>query len=150
MDRTPLLGSRQRRAARGKGFRAQLFSFPRILFPPSNVLGRCAKENLVPTRLMMDEQRKLSVLKLFLRIYGALSFLIFVPLCLAIMLQNPLFDDGGLMNWTIWNGVICGGQPCYVPPMLFIIYLVWAAFLFLAARDPYRYRSFLTFTAWQT
>ncbi|MBN9486022.1 MAG: hypothetical protein J0H44_02315 [Alphaproteobacteria bacterium] len=102
----------------------------------------------MPTRLMMDEQRKLSVLKLFLRIYGALSFLIFVPLCLAIMLQNPLFDDGGLMNWTIWNGVICGGQPCYVPPMLFIIYLVWAAFLFLAARDPYRYRSFLTFTAW--
>jgi hypothetical protein len=96
----------------------------------------------------MDEQRKISVLKLFLRICGVLSFVIFVPLCFAIMFQSPLFDAGGLMNWTIWNGVICGGQPCYVPPMLFIIYLVWAVFLFLAANDPVRYISFLNFTAW--
>jgi hypothetical protein len=96
----------------------------------------------------MDEQGKLSALSLFLRTYAVLSFVIFVPLCLAIMLQSPLFDDGGPMNWSIWNGVACGGQPCYVPPMLFIIYLVWAVFLWQAAKDPHEHISFLNFTAW--
>jgi hypothetical protein len=96
----------------------------------------------------MGEQGNLVALKFFLRIYAVLSFLIFVPLMLAIILQSSLWDVGGPMNWTIWNGVICGDQPCYVPPMLFIIYLVWAVFLWRAATDPERYTSFLEFTAW--
>lgn len=32
--------------------------------------------------------------------------------------------------------------------MLFIIYLVWAVFFFLAAREPMAYVSFLKFTMW--
>jgi len=98
----------------------------------------------------MNEQDKLKALRFFLRVYGALSLAIFVPLCLGIVLQSSMLAEGGLMNWTIWNGVICGGSRglCYVPPMLFIIYIVWAVFLFLAARDPQGYASFLDFTVW--
>jgi hypothetical protein len=35
-----------------------------------------------------------------------------------------------------------------VPPMLFTIYLVWAVFFFLAARNLLAYVSFLNFTMW--
>lgn len=96
----------------------------------------------------MDEQTKIAILRVFLRTYGVLSFVIFVPLCLGIIFQIPQLGEGGPMNWAIWNGVICGGQPCYVPPMLFVIYLTWAVFLFRAAEDPRAYASFLDFTIW--
>jgi uncharacterized protein DUF6632 len=33
-------------------------------------------------------------------------------------------------------------------PMLFIIYIVWGVFFFLAARKPLAYVSFLSFTMW--
>ncbi len=39
----------------------------------------------------------------------------------------------------IWNGIRCGSEPCHVSPMLFIIYLVWAVFFFLAGRQPFAY-----------
>jgi hypothetical protein len=32
--------------------------------------------------------------------------------------------------------------------MLMVIYIVWGIFLLLAARDPQRYASFLSFTMW--
>lgn len=96
----------------------------------------------------MEDDRKIKTLRIFLRVYGLLSFAIFGPLCLGIVLQSSLLADGGPMNWTIWNGVVCGGQPCYVPPMLFVIYLVWAVFLFMAVDKPGEYSSFLNFTIW--
>jgi hypothetical protein len=52
-------------------------------------------------------RKKLNALRIFLRIYGILSFAIFGPLCIGIVFQSPLLADGGPMNWTIWNGVLC-------------------------------------------
>ena len=98
--------------------------------------------------MVTDEAQKMARLATFLRIYGALSLVIFVPLFVGFIVQSPLLAEGGRLNWTIWNGVQCGSQPCHVPPMLFTIYLVWAVFLFVAARRPLAYVSFLNFTMW--
>ncbi len=40
------------------------------------------------------------------------------------------------------------GESCHVPPMLFVIYLTWGVFFFLAARQPLAYASFFNFTMW--
>jgi hypothetical protein len=98
--------------------------------------------------MVKDEAQRMARLTTFLRIYGVLSLIIFVPLFVGFAVQTPLLAEGGLLNWTIWNGIRCGSQPCHVPPMLFTIYLVWAVFLFQAARRPLAYVSFLNFTMW--
>jgi hypothetical protein len=96
----------------------------------------------------MTEDNRLNALKWSLRVWGVFAFLIFVPLFTGFAVQTPLIDTGGVLNWTIWNGVACGDEPCHVPPMLFVIYIVWGVFALLAARNPYRYLSFITFTMW--
>jgi hypothetical protein len=98
--------------------------------------------------MVQDEAKKRSALAIFLRVYGVLSLIIFGPLFVGFLLQTSLLAEGGSLNWVIWNGVRCGGEPCHVPPMLFTIYLVWAFFFFLAARNPLSYVSFLNFTMW--
>ncbi|MBF8188690.1 hypothetical protein ITP53_23755 [Nonomuraea sp. K274] len=40
------------------------------------------------------------------------------------------------------------GHAAHVPPMLFLIYVVWGVFLLLASRRPAAYSSFLSFTMW--
>ncbi len=95
-----------------------------------------------------NETKKLAALSLFLHVYGILSLIIFGSLCLGFLLQTPLLAEGEALNWTIWNGIQCGGEACHVPPMLFVIYLVWGVFFFLAARKPLAYVSFLNFTMW--
>jgi hypothetical protein len=97
-----------------------------------------------------DEAENLSRLSVFLRVYGALSLVIFGSLFLGFAVETPLLADEprGALNWLIWNGVRCGSEPCHVPPMLFVIYLAWAVFFFLAARKPLAYGSFLSFTMW--
>ena len=97
-----------------------------------------------------DEAENLRRLSVFLRVYGALSLVIFGSLFLGFAVETPLLADEprGALNWLIWNGVRCGSEPCHVPPMLFVIYLAWAVFFFLAARKPLAYRSFLSFTMW--
>jgi hypothetical protein len=98
----------------------------------------------------MDEARKLAILSTFLRVYGVLTLLIFGLLFIGFAIQTPLLSDDprGPLNWTIWNGIQCGREPCFVPPMLFIIHIVWGVFFFLAARNPSAYVSFLSFTMW--
>lgn len=96
----------------------------------------------------MTEETKLTALKWSLRVWGLLAFPIFIPLLTGFAVQSPLLDTGGVLNWTIWNGVICGSEPCHVPPMLFVIYVVWAVFALLAARRPRQYMSFINFTMW--
>jgi hypothetical protein len=100
--------------------------------------------------LVMDEAKRLAILATFLRVYGVLTLIIFGSLMIGFAVETPLLADEpkGTLNWAIWNGVHCGNQPCHVPPMLFVIYLVWAVFLFLAARKPLAYASFLSFTMW--
>jgi hypothetical protein len=99
--------------------------------------------------MVKDETRKLRALTTFLRVYGVLSFVIFIPLFVGFIVETPLLaEDGGPLNWTIWNDVMSGHDPAQVPPMLFLIYIVWGVFLLLAARKPLAYVSFLSFTMW--
>jgi hypothetical protein len=90
-------------------------------------------------------------LRLSLRIWAAMALFIFVPLLVAFLLQAPILaEDGGALNWSIWNDVVCSGPTgaCRVPPMLFVIYITWALFLLVAAEAPAHYASFLRFTMW--
>ncbi len=85
--------------------------------------------------MIANENKKLAAVAIFLRVYGVLTLIIFGSLFVGFAVQTPLLADEpkGALNWVIWNGIRCGSEPCHVPPMLFIIYLVWAVFFFLAA-----------------
>jgi hypothetical protein len=104
--------------------------------------------------VIKDEKKRQAVLATFLRVYGVASLVLFGALITGFLLQTPLLAEptsagpDGPLNWLIWNGVRCGAEPCHVPPMLFAIYLVWAVFLLLAAREPDAHWSFLSFTIW--
>jgi hypothetical protein len=87
--------------------------------------------------------------RVFLRVYGAATLAIFVPLFVGFVAQSPLLaEHGGALNWTIWNDVRCGSEHLHVPPMLLVIYVVWGIFLLRAAGAPHGYTSFLSFTMW--
>lgn len=95
------------------------------------------------------EFSKTTAFAIFLRVYGVLSLLIFIPLFAGFMVETPLLAEaGGSMNWLIWNDVHAGHDNAHVPPMLFAIYIVWGVYLLRAARRPLSYRSFLSFTMW--
>jgi Family of unknown function (DUF6632) len=97
-----------------------------------------------------SESQKFGMLRVLLRAYGVITLIIFGSLFVGFAVQTPLLADEprGTLNWTIWNGIRCGSEPCYVPPMLFIIHIVWGVFFFLAAHRPSAYMSFLSFTMW--
>jgi len=64
--------------------------------------------------------------RIFLRVYGVLTLAIFISLFIGFLAQSPLLaEHGGVLNWTIWNDVRCGGEHMHVPPMLMVIYIVW-------------------------
>jgi len=93
--------------------------------------------------------RGLGAFRVFLRVYGVLTLVIFVSLLVGFLAQSPLLaEHGGVLNWTIWNDVRCGHSHLHVPPMLMVIYIVWGVFLLRAASDPRSYGSFLSFTMW--
>jgi hypothetical protein len=93
--------------------------------------------------------RSYAAFTVFLRIYGVLSLAIFVPLFVGFLVQTSLLtEDGGALNWVIWNDVRSGSDHAHVPPMLFAIYIVWGVFLLRAAGRPQAYASFLDFTMW--
>jgi hypothetical protein len=93
--------------------------------------------------------RGLGAFRVFLRVYGVLTLVIFVSLLVGFLAQAPLLaEHGGVLNWTIWNDVRCGHSHLHVPPMLMVIYIVWGVFLLRAASDPRSYGSFLSFTMW--
>ena len=97
----------------------------------------------------MKEETKLKALKISLRAWGIVTILLFGSLFTGFLVQTPLLAErGGSLNWLIWNDVHSHGQSAYVPPMLFIIYIVWGVFVLVAANKPYRYLSFLNFTMW--
>lgn len=97
-----------------------------------------------------DETSKLRALATLLRLYGVMTLIIFGGLLAGFAIQTPLLSDEprGALNWVIWNGIRCGKEPCYVPPMLFVIHMVWGVFFFVAARNPVAWASFLLFTEW--
>ena len=93
--------------------------------------------------------RGVGAFRVFLRVYGLLTLVIFVSLLVGFLAQSPLLaEHGGVLNWTIWNDVRCGSEHLHVPPMLMIVYIVWGVFLLRAANDPNGYASFLGFTMW--
>ena len=91
----------------------------------------------------MNNELKIKRLKIFLRVYGVLTLLIFSILAIGFIFQLPDFNPGGKYNWLIWDDVYG-----HVGPMLVIIYLVWGVYFFIAATDPVKYRTFLDFTMW--
>jgi hypothetical protein len=93
--------------------------------------------------MLQAETTKVTALPAFLRVYGVLTLIIFASLFMGFAFDTHLLAEGGPLNWTIWDDI--GG---HVAPMLFIIYLVWGVFFFLAARRPPAYASFLSFTMW--
>jgi hypothetical protein len=96
------------------------------------------------------QTRRLRALSTLLRVYGVFTLFIFGALLFGFAIQTPLLSDDprGALNWVIWNGIRCSKEPCYVPPMLFVIHMVWGVFFFVAARRPLAHVSFLVFTAW--
>ncbi|MBO0793741.1 MAG: hypothetical protein J2P36_22700 [Ktedonobacteraceae bacterium] len=91
----------------------------------------------------MNEETKMKWLKTFLRVYGVLTLLIFSSLSVGFLIQTSLMNSGGVLHWLIWDEITG-----HVGPMLFVIYLVWGAFFFPAANNPFKFRSFLDFTMW--
>jgi hypothetical protein len=102
----------------------------------------------------MNEEAKSRVLRIALRVWGIASLFIFVPLLLGLIVQSPLLaENGGMLNWAIWNDVtssnhLGSSHAAHVPPMLFTIYIVWAIYVLIAANNPQQYWSFLDFTMW--
>ena len=94
-------------------------------------------------RLSSVDEKKLHALRIFLRVYAALSLALFSTLLLGFIVQYQPLDEGQPLHWVIWDRV--NG---HVGPMLFVIYMVWSVFLIRAASDPFKYRSFLGFTIW--
>ena len=99
--------------------------------------------------MINDSTRKLTALRIFLRIYGVLTLTIMTLLFVGFAVQTPLLaEHGGALNWTIWNDVRFGHEHAHVPPMLFVVYIVWGVFMLRAASNPQGYLSFLNFTMW--
>jgi hypothetical protein len=91
----------------------------------------------------MNEVVKRKRLALFLQIFGAATILVMSINLSAFIFQVEAFRPGNSMHWLIWDDI-----DGHVGPMIFVIYIVWGIYFFLAAKDPARYRSFLLFTIW--
>lgn len=82
-------------------------------------------------------------LAVFLRIYGWISIILFSVLLIAFNVNTTALQDGGSLQWLIWDKVTD-----HVGPMLFSIYIVWSIFLVRAANDSQRHAFFLSFSTW--
>ena len=51
------------------------------------------------------DQKKLHALRIFLRIYGALSLALFSALLLGFIVQYQPLDEGQPLHWVIWDRV---------------------------------------------
>ena len=91
----------------------------------------------------MDHFEKIKKLKIFLRVYGVLSLMIFGLLFVALTFKFESFNPGNPWHWLIWDDVYG-----HVGLMIVTIYLVWGIYFFVAAKDPEKNISFLRFTMW--
>jgi hypothetical protein len=91
----------------------------------------------------MNKQSKINNLQIFLRIFGVIQLVLFGFLFIAFALKMESLNRGGNLFWLNWDEV-----HGHVAPMLITIYLVWAVYFLIAAKNPLRYRSFLDFTMW--
>ena len=97
--------------------------------------------------MMKESARTLAAFKIFLRVDGVLTLIIFSLLLVGMLVETPLLSEyGGALNWTIWNDVRFGNEHNHVPPMLMIIYIVWGVFL---TAQPVIHRPTYRFSASQ-
>ena len=90
----------------------------------------------------MNDSR-LTNFKLFWRIYGWLSLILFGVLMIGFTVQPESWNVGGRWHWLIWDSVTD-----HVAPMLVAVYVVWSIFIIRAARDPVANKTFIDFTVW--
>ena len=91
----------------------------------------------------MNEESGLKGLKVFLNIYGVISVVLFAGLFVLTMINSPIILDGGALRFMRWIPL----AP-HIEMMLTAVYVVWGVFMFLAARKPLQYLSFINFTIW--
>jgi hypothetical protein len=89
------------------------------------------------------EEKPLKGLSLFLNVYGVVSVVLFGGLFLFTMIDAPFLQDGGALRFMRWEPLAK-----HIELMLEGVYLTWAIFFFIAARNPLRYLSFIDFTIW--
>ena len=88
------------------------------------------------------EDPKTKKLKVFLKIYGVISILLFSFLFIMTAIDSPLLLEGGALRSMRWE------IAKHVDLMIEGIYIVWGIFMLLASRKPLAYLSFLSFTLW--
>jgi hypothetical protein len=71
--------------------------------------------------------RQLRHFRTFVRGWSIASVILFSSLLVAFTIRLSLIDDGGVLHWAIWDEVTG-----HVGPMLFVVYIVWAIYLFKA------------------
>ncbi len=103
----------------------------------------CNYVKIIKLNNKMEHQTNIRKLKIFLRIWAALCLIIMTINWMAFIFKIQAFNPGGQFNWLIWDDT-----HGHVGPMIFVIYIVWSIYLFKAANDPIRYRTFLDFTLW--
>jgi len=91
----------------------------------------------------MNRQSPLKGLRLFLNVYGVISVALFGGLFVLTLLDTSILQEGGALRFMRWAPLAK-----HVELMLEGVYLVWAIYFFVAARDPLRNLSFLDFTMW--
>lgn len=82
-------------------------------------------------------------LSLFLNIFGVISVILFGGLFIFTLFDAPMLQEGGALRFMRWEPLAK-----HIELMLESVYFVWAIFLFLAARKPEKYISFINFTIW--
>lgn len=82
-------------------------------------------------------------LSLFLNVFGFISIILFVGLFLGTLFDAAALQDGGALRFMRWEPL-----SKHVELMLEIVYVVMAVFLFLAAKKPEAYISFINFVIW--
>jgi hypothetical protein len=94
-------------------------------------------------RNRMNNQPSLKGLRLFLNVYGVISVVLFGGLFVLTLIDAPILQEGGALRFMRWAPLAK-----HIELMLEGVYLVWAIYFFVAARDPLRNLSFIAFTAW--
>lgn len=89
---------------------------------------------------MKSEYKKLS---LFLNVFGIISTILFVGLFVGTLFDAPVLQEGGALRFMRWEPLAK-----HIELMLEIVYIVMAVFLFLAAKKPEAYISFINFVIW--
>ncbi len=88
-------------------------------------------------------EQNIGKLKVFLKVFGVISILLFGFLFVATLFDLPAMQEGGSMRFLRWDVL-----SKHVELMIESVYLTWGIFLLIAAKNPMANLSFLRFTAW--